>query len=221
LNRWGPPIPGWILLGFVAVTGVLLVAGFGVPVGVGLLAGLVLGGVVGLFFGIWVGVRGRDRSFSFGNFTSLTESPDFEVPEAFRDQERVQGVDNSPLTRVIAGGVAAQGGGVHLELIALEIRSAGGILLMAATTEPPIGFLGSLARVAVEDDLGTNYVAASMGSGGSADRMRFEVRFAPAPPVAAAVLRLRVDDFFDPFPVRSLAPVTGPWLLAMDLATSA
>jgi hypothetical protein len=72
--------------------------------------------------------------------------------------------------------------------------------------------------VAVEDDLGTAYVAAAMGGNGSPDRMRFEVRLAPAPPGGATVLRIRVDEFLDPFPGRSLAAVAGPWILTVDLA---
>lgn len=68
-----------------------------------------------------------------------------------------------------------------------------------------------------EDDLGTAYVAAAAGGNGSPDRMRFEVRLAPAPPTGAAVLRRRLDEFLDPLPMRSMAAVQGPWPLTPDL----
>jgi hypothetical protein len=218
-RRWRTAAPGLILLGLVILTVVLLLAGYGVPVGVGLLAGLVLGGVIGLFSGLWLGVRGRGRSMTIGsmNISPMQEGPSTEMPEIFRDIDRVQRVDHSGLVRVIPGGAVADTGGVTVELIALEIRAAGAVAHLAAAVEPPNGTLGSFARVAVEDDVGTAYVAAAMGTGGSPDRMRFEVRFAPPPSTTATILRVRVDEFVDPYPMRSLAAVVGPWTLTVDL----
>jgi len=168
-RRWRTAAPGLILLALVILTVVLLLAGYGVPVGVGLLAGLVLGGVVGLFSGLWLGVRGRGRSMTIGsmNISPLEEGAPTEMPEIFRDIGRVQRVDHGGLVRVIPGGAVADAGGVAVELIALEIRAAGAVAHLAAAVEPPNGTLGSFARVSVEDDLGTAYVAAAMGTSGS------------------------------------------------------
>lgn len=204
---WRRAAPGLILLALVIVAVVLLIAGYGVAVGVGLMSGLVLGGVIGVFAGLWLGVRGRGRSMTIGSMNiSPAYEGSFDAPEIFRDIERVQRVDHGALVRVIPGDDVVDAGGVSVELIALEIRSTGAVAHLAAATEPPAGSLGSFARVAVEDELGTTYFAAAMGSNGSPDRMRFEVRLAPAPPTAATTLRIRIDEFLDPFPMRSLTP---------------
>ena len=218
-RRSGPAVPGLILLGLVIVSVVLLIAGYGVPVGVGLLAGLVLGGVIGLAFGLWIGVAGRGRSMTIGsmNISPTSELTQIEMPEVFGDFDQVQRVDHGDLVRVIPGGAVAEAGGVRVELIALEIRPTGAVAHLAAAVQPPKGGLGSYARVAVEDDLGTPYAAATMGASGSQDRTRFEVRLAPAPPGGATVLRVRIDEFIDPFPMRPLAVAVGPWLLTVDL----
>ena len=108
-------------------------------------------------------------------------------------------------------------GGVRVELIALEIRRTGGVAHLAAAADPPNGTLGFYARVAVEDDLGTAYVSAGSGGNGSPDRMHFEVRLAPAPPIGATVLRVRIDEFLDPFSERPFASVMGPWILTREL----
>ena len=82
-----------------------MVAGYGVPVGVGLLAGLVLGGVFGLFSGLWLGVRGRGRSMTIGTMSHspTDEASQSQTPEIVRDLDRVQGVDQGDLVRVIPG----------------------------------------------------------------------------------------------------------------------
>lgn len=217
-DGWRATVPGLILLALVILAAILLIAGYGVPVGVGLLAGLVLGGVIGLWSGLWLGARSGGRSMTIGGMNiSQDEGSSASMPEILRDVDRVQGVDNGGLIRVIPGGAAAAAGGVTIELIALEIRSSGAVAHLAVAAEPPNGSLGPFARVAVEDDLGTAYVAAATGGNGSPDRLRFEVRLVPAPPTPAATLHIRVDEFLDPFPMRSLAPVVGPWTLNVDL----
>ena len=214
---WRSRAPGLVLLAFLILTAILLVAGYGAPVGIGLLIGLVFGAAAGLFSVLWLRFRGGQSSMAFTSLSPSHQASSFEMPDVFRDMDRVQRVDHGALIRVIPGGAADDVAGVRLELIALEIRSSGAVAHLAATSEPPAGTPGSFARVTIEDDLATAYVAAAMGSSGSAERMRFEVKFAPAPPAGAATLRVRIDEFLDPFPNHSRAPLLGPWLLSVDL----
>ena len=220
---WAPALPGLILLSLLVVATALLVAGYGVPVGLGLMIGLVLGVVVGLWTGLWLGVRGRGRSMTIGsmNISPTIEEPPMGTLDFFRDIEQVQRVDHGALVRVVPGGAVAVGAGATVELIALEIRTSGAVAHLAAAADPPNGRLGSFARVDVDDDLGTTYVAAASVGNGSPDRTRFEVRLAPAPPAAATSLRIQVDEFVDPFPLRSQAALLGPWTLTVGLADSA
>jgi hypothetical protein len=132
--------------------------------------------------------------------------------------ERVQRVDYGELMRVVPGNAIAEAAGVRLELIALEIRAAGALAHLAAAVQPPGGRLGSFPRVRVEDDLGTGYVAAAMRVNETPDRSRFEIRFMPAPPATAGLVRIHVETFIDPFAMESSAPVTGPWVLDVSMA---
>lgn len=210
METWRWRLPGLVLLSLAVPATVLLIAGYGVPVGVGLLIGLVLGLVVGGVTGFWLSRSGTDRKSQLG--------PAMAMDEAFRNMERVQRVDHGELVRVVPGSSTADAAGVHLELISLEIRQAGALAHITAAAHPPGGRLGSFPRVRVEDDLGTGYMAAAMRVNETPDRSRFEIRFMPAPAATAAGLRIHVDAFIDPFALESLAPVTGPWVLAVSLA---
>jgi len=220
VGRWAGPL----VAALAVLIGVLLIAGYGVPVGVGVLAGLVAGGLVGVGLGIALMSRARagqvawDTSSGTSSFQAFSETADSGLPDPMRAMERVQRVDHGPLVRVVAGGAAAEAQAIHVELIAVEIRSTGAIAHVTAGVAPPAMMTASFARVVVEDDRGTAYEAAGFGGNGSMDRMRYEVRFAPAPPPAATELRVRIDAFTDPFPVPGRATVRGPWLLTIPLA---
>jgi len=212
-------VPAFLLLGLVVVAAIVLLAGYGVIVAIGLLVGLVLGIVVILAF-VALGARsGGGASFSWLTPTGRSQpQPDHVLIEQHsRDAMRVMGVDESELQRVIAVGASADAGGAHLELIALELRTDGGIATLVAHTSPPAGFVGHFADVVVSDDAGTAYVASGQGSGGPSPRAsRHEIRFSPTPPVTAKVITIQVVSFADPFPGRA-AGLTGPWEFRVEL----
>jgi xanthine/uracil permease len=54
METWRWPLPGLILLSLTVLAAVLLIAGYGLPVGISLLIGLVLGLVVGAITGFWL-----------------------------------------------------------------------------------------------------------------------------------------------------------------------
>ena len=214
----GSRLPALVLLLLVVAAAALLVAGWGVPVGVGVFIGLVLG-----FVAILAAMAIAQRSGGSVSFASLRAAsnqtePDHALLEKHgRDSMRVMGIDAGDLRRVIAVGAAVEAGGVRLELIAVELRTDGGLATLVAQTRPPIGPVGHFAEVRVSDDANTAYVAAGQGMGGpTATTTRLEVRFAPAPPATAAILTLSIDRFVDPFPSGAI-PIEGPWRFEIRL----
>jgi hypothetical protein len=159
-------------------------------------------------------------SYGGSTFHSVLESGESNLPNPIRAMERVQRVDHGPLVRVVGGGDTAEAAAVLVELIALEIRSTGAIAHFTTAIAPPAMMTASFADVVVEDDRGTAYEAAGTGGNGSPDRMRYEVRFAPAPPADATELRIRIIAFTDPFPMSGLRSVDGPWELRLSLVRS-
>lgn len=205
-------LPAYVLLGLVLVATALLIAGYGVPVGIGVLTGLLLGWAVFVGF---LGLRQRSgggRVVTWGTDGGSPNQPDIALIERHgHDSMRVAGVDAGALRRVIPSGDVTEAGGAQLELVAVEIREDGGIATLVARTRPPVGPVGSFADVAVSDDAGTAYVASGQGSGGSnPGASRHEVRFAPAPPEGARTLTIRIEAFADPFPGRAVQ-LRGPW----------
>lgn len=212
-------VPAFLLLGLVVVAAALLIAGYGVPVGVGVIAGLLLGTAVILaFLGLSPRSGGGVGFGTWGTRRGAAHPPDQELIERHgRDSMRVAGVDAGALHRVIAVGRSVEGGGVRVELIAVEIRDDGGIASLVAHTRPPVGFVGHFVEVTVSDDAGTAYVASGQGSGGSGPgASRHEMRFAPAPPEGAHVLTFAVASFADPFPTRAVG-LKGPWEFRVEL----
>jgi hypothetical protein len=216
----GSRLPALVLLVLVVVAAILLVAGWGVAVGVGVFIGLVLG-FVAILAAMAIAQRsGGSVSFSSLRAASNQPEPDHALLEKHgRDSMRVVGIDAGDLRRVIAVGAAVEAGGVRLELIAVELRTDGGLAILVAQTRPPIGPVGHFAEVRVSDDANTAYVAAGQGMGGpTPTTTRHEVRFAPAPPEAAAVLSITIDRFIDPFPSGAL-PIEGPWWFDVRLGS--
>jgi hypothetical protein len=216
----GSRLPALVLLALVVAAAALLVAGWGVAVGVGVFIGLVLG-----FVAILAAMAIAQRSGGSVSFSSLRAASNQAEPgnalleKHGRDSMRVIGIDAGELRRVIAVGAAVEAGGVRLELIAVELRTDGGLGSLVAQTRPPIGPVGHFAEVRVGDDANTAYVAAGQGMGGpTPTTTRHEVRFAPAPPESAAVLSITIDRFIDPFPSGAL-PIDGPWTFEIGLGT--
>ncbi len=210
-----------LVLAPVLVAAVLLVAGYGLAVGVGLIVGLILGAGVGLVGVLWLR-GGAYRSITLGSTHSFGTSGvggPSDLPDWVHDGARVQGVDASPLRRVLVVRQQATAGGVTIEVLTLELRALGGVLAATASIEPPTGPLGPFARASVTDDVGSAYTAAATpGGSGGPFVTRLEVRFAPAPPLTAKRLELRIEEFVDPFPNHRLGAVTGPWVFTIALA---
>lgn len=216
----GSRLPALVLLVLVVAAAAMLVAGWGVAVGVGVFIGLVLG-----FVAILVAMAIAQRSGGSVSFSSLRAAPNQTEPDHAllekhgRDSMRVMGIDAGDLRRVIAVGAAVEAGGVRLELIAVELREDGGLATLVAQTRPPIGPAGQFMEVRVSDYAETAYVAAGQGLGGSGPTTtRHELRFAPAPPEAAAVLSITIDRFVDPFPSGATA-IEGPWTFDVRLGS--
>jgi len=221
---WRSAIPSIVLLGLLVTTAILLIAGYGVPVGVGFTVGLLLGTLAAALTWLWLrSAAPGSRSITFGTHSVLSSEPqaDFAEMERFgRAMSRLAGVEQTALRRVIAIGQAATTGEVRVELIALEQREAGGLLSVAVHSPPPIAPAGSQAEVSVTDDAGTEYVAASSGGGMSSPGWsRQEIRFAPAPPATATTLVVRIDAFAEPFFGRAgtLERLDGPWEFRVPL----
>jgi hypothetical protein len=199
-----------VLLILVLVAGGLLVAGYGAPVGLGVIVGVLLGAAA-MIASLAMSPRtsGSGVWFSSGR---MPGQPDHElIMRHGRDAMRVAGVDDGLLRRIVPSGLAKDAGGVRLELVAIELRAAGGIATLVSHTEPPVGRVGHFMDVGVSDDLGTVYVAAGQGSGGSSpSASRHEIRFSPAPPDGARSLTFRIERFLDPGPAAA-DPLNGPW----------
>ena len=211
-------LPALVLVVLVVAAAALLVAGWGFAVGVGVFVGLVLG-----FVAILAAIAIAQRSGGSVTFSSMRPASDQPEPglaqleKHGRDSMRVVGIDAGDLRRVIAVGAAVEAGGVRLELIALELRTDGGLATVVAQTRPPTGQVGHFAEVRVTDDADTAYIAAGQGMGGpTPTTSRHEMRFAPAPPGAAGVLSITIDRFIDPFP-RGAVPIEGPWAFEIGL----
>jgi hypothetical protein len=208
----------FLLLGLIVLAAALLIAGYGVAVGVGVIAGMLLGLAAILAF---LAMRPRTSggsSYSFGSWSRDPSQPDQDVLQRHHhDWMRVAGVDASALRRVIAGGTSVAAAGVRVELVALEIREDGGVATVVAYTRPPVGQVGSFVAVSVTDDAGTGYAAGGQGSGGgNVGNSRYDIRFAPTPPVDARSLTILIDSFLSPFPGPTVQ-LDGPWELRIEL----
>jgi hypothetical protein len=211
--------PTVVLLGVVLLAAVLLIAGYGLPVGVGVIAGLVLGLAV-----VLAGLAMNSRSRSMHRFgtasaplIAMDEPAHESIARMSGDAMRVAGVDAGSLHKVIGLGDTVTAAGVTVELIALEIRDDGCVATVVTHTRPPIGPAGHFAVVEVTDDVATEYVASGAGSGGAGPAAsRHELRLAPAPPPDARTLTIRIDRFVDPFP-GPLTELRGPWEFAVSL----
>jgi len=213
----GSRLPGLLLLAVVVAAGALLIAGFGVPIGISVLVGVGLG-LAAVLASVVMGPGSSGVSFSAPSNHWRGHEPDHALIERHgRAFMRVAGVESGALNRVLAIGRSVQAGGVLAELIALELREGGVIGVLAAQSRAAVGQVGHFATVTVGDDLDTEYVAAGQGTGSSSPgTMRFDVRIAPAPPATARVLTLTVESFADPFQGPAMT-IEGPWSFEIDL----
>lgn len=209
-----------LFLGVVVLAVGLLIAGYGVAVGVGALAGLVLGFLAGTFGALWLG-RGSGRSITFGGMESSSESgqPTAELMREMQELGEISSVDIGPVRSVLQVLASAEAGGLIIQLVSAEIHEAG--LAMTFDVAGHLGALppASMARLAVSDDAGTTYRASAQRQGGLPGRMRYAVTAIPTPPAAATALHARIERFFDPFP-HGRSSAVGPWSFTIPLGSS-
>jgi hypothetical protein len=213
-------ILGLLFLAIWLVAIAALLAGYGVPVGIGALAGLTLGGMAGAVGSLWLG-RGGGRSINLGGLAwssdgGVSEAPSGEHLAQMRELGELMGIERGPPVAVVPVLQTVEADGLSVQLVAIEICQAGAALTLDARplagAPPP----ASTPHVLVTDDIGTRYRAAGQGQGGGPTRMRYEIAVVPAPPPAARELIARVDRFSDWFPgARSEA--IGPWAFTITL----
>ncbi len=207
---------GFVFLLAVAGAVVLLIAGLGVPVGVGALVGLILGFVAGMLGVLWAIRGGGSTNATTYWFSAKPSEPTEDVLAEVRELTDVQQIDLGPIRAVRPALQIVEAGGLTVQLVALEEREAGMTLdldvRVGVGARPP----GHMARVEVTDDVGTAYRASAMNQGGSAGHLRFEVAVIPVHPPTATRLDIRVERFVDPFE-RAAADQAGPWALSIDL----
>jgi hypothetical protein len=208
---------GFVFLLAVAGAVVLLIAGLGVPVGVGALVGLILGFVAGMLSFLWA-LRGSGRSANVAGFGSSTKAPQAseDMLAEVRELTEVQQIDLGPIRAVRPALQTIEVGGLALQIVAVEEREAGMTLDLDVRVGVGARQPGHMARVAVSDDVGTAYRASAMNQGGSAGHLRFEVAIIPVHPPSATRLDIGVERFVDPFD-RAAADQAGPWAFSIDL----
>jgi hypothetical protein len=215
MQRVEPSIPALVLLGLVVVGAGLLIAGFGVAVGVGLLVGMLLG-LVAVLAGMAITQRGTPGVTWSSTLSAEPESEQALIQRYGQAAARVAGVDSGDLTGVMVVGQEVDAAGVRVQLLTVELRASGGIATLVAHTKPPVGPPGHFVDVSVSDETGTEYVAAGQLTGSaSPSTSRFEIRFAPGP--SASALTLRIERFHDPF-IGGKAATEGPWEFPIPLA---
>ena len=208
---------GFVFLVAVAGAVVLLIVGYGVPVGLGALVGLILGFVAGMLGVLWA-LRGAGRSVSFAGMEWSSDSPPptETLMAEMKELTEVQQIDLGTIRAVHPALQTVEANGLAIQLVSLEEREAGMTLdldvRVGVGARPP----ASMARVSVTDNLGTNYRSSAMGQGGSPSHMRFEVSVIPALAAAATRLDVSVERFVDPFQ-GGLADQAGPWAFSIPL----
>ena len=208
---------GFVFLVAVAGAVVLLLVGYGVPVGLGAVAGLILGFVAGMLGVLWA-LRGAGRSVSFAGmgWSSDSTPPAESLMAEMSELTEVQQIDLGGIRAVRPVLQTVEVGGLTIQLVSVEEREAGMTLdldvRVGVGARPP----AHMAKVAVTDDLGTAYRASAMSQGGSPSHMRFGVSVIPALPPTATRLDVRVERFVDPFD-RGATDETGPWAFTIPL----
>lgn len=212
---------GLLLLAILLGTSGLLIAGYGLPVGLGWLAGLFLGFLGGLFAWLWT-LQGRGQVTFGGASGSASTAWLSEDPDTARSQlhelTEVLPVDIGRVRAIVPVLADAEAGGLSIELVDAELCEAGlgfnvDVHVLQGTLPPPW-----LARVSIADDAGTSYRASAQGQGSGPPRLRMRIVAIPLPPASATNLTLRIEEFLDPFPGMGRS-VKGPWTFAIPLET--
>ena len=139
MNGFRARLSALIFLAVVGGTVVLLIAGYGVAVGVGALVGLVLGFLAGALGVMWLG-RGSGRSVSFANLDWSSEDqsdrPAAELMAEMQELTAVMTIDLGAVQSVTPVLVTVEAGGLSVELVSIEQREAGLTLSVDVRTHP-------------------------------------------------------------------------------------
>jgi hypothetical protein len=204
----------------VLVTIGLLIAGYGLPIGVGALVGFILGALAGLVGLLWL-ARGPGRTIGVGPFqwnllSDGSGNPDLEAMTLMRELSEVLSVDLGRVERVVPLLQTTVAAGLTIQLVDLEVHEAGLTLnfdveIGIGSTHPP-----HMARLTISDDAGTPYRASVQGKGAAPARMRLLGVGIPMIPPSARRLTVRLEEFLNPFPPID-DPLVGPWVFEVDL----
>jgi hypothetical protein len=211
--HWASTAFGILLVSLVGAAALLLAAGNGTSVAVGLVIGLLVGLLLavatGLFF---IGARGGISWSS--RRPAASRDPDAGALREMREMAELSSLDLGEVRAVQSVLATSEAGGLNLQLVSLERCEAGLRASIDVRQRPGAGHPGPFAEMAASDDAGTTYRAAVQGGGGQTPA-RFIVVIVPAPPPAATELRLEISRFFEPFERRRSQD--GPWRFEVKL----
>jgi hypothetical protein len=212
-------LPALLFWAIVLVAIVALLAGYGVPVGVGALVGLALGAIAGAIGVLWL-VRGPGRSIHLGGYSwssyDTTGPPGVELAAEMAEMADVLAVDLGPIHSILPVLSTVEADGLEVQLLAIEMHEAGASLGFDVRARP--GSLPPLpmVNVSVTDDVGTPYRALGQGQGGGPGRTRYEVTVVPAFPKVSRHVSVQIDGFIDPFQGARRTPA-GPWVFNVTI----
>ncbi len=217
-----------VFLAIVIVAIAALLAGYGIPVGVGALAGLVLGAIAGVLGSLWL-TRGAGRSINLAGveWSSDLHSGDMsaEMLADMREMSEVFTIDLGPIRSILPVLASSEANGLAVQLVAIE-RHEAGARMTPATFAPRRCALPprSSPQMTVTDSVGTLYRASGQGQAGACGQARDQVVIVPAPVLNSGALTIRIDRFVDLFPGarREAVPVAvHRWSGAVDRVTVA
>ena len=210
-------LPGLLLLAIVILAIAALLAGYGVPVGVGAVAGLVLGAIAGMLGSLWL-ARGSGRSI---NLAGVAWSSDMqsgamtaELLAEMREMTEVFTIDLGPIRANLPVLTSVEANGLAVQLVAIEVCEAGARLALDVRALPGALPPPSSLQVSVTDGIGTQYRASGQGQGGGTGRIRYEIVVVPALVLTSGPLTIRIDRFIDLFPGARRVAVR-PWLFSV------
>jgi hypothetical protein len=118
-------VPALVFLAIVLITIAALLAGYGVPVGVGAIAGLVLGAIAGAVGSLWLG-RGAGRSINLGGGAWSSEltaaAPPPELVAQMRELSETLGVDLGATRSILTVLTTVEANGLAVQLVSIGVH---------------------------------------------------------------------------------------------------
>ena len=219
MNMGPNRLPPLLFLAAVLVAIVALLAGYGVPVGVGAMAGFALGAIAGIVGVLWL-ARGPGHSVDLGGMSwssyDTAAGPGTEVSDQFREAMELLGVDLGPIESIVPVLSTTEADGIEVQLLSVELHVGGASIGVEAQNRPGQVAPAAMLNASISDDVGTSYRAFGQAQNGGPSRMRYEITVIPSIPTAARRLSVHVDGFIDPF-TPPHQPGAGPWVFEVSL----